>query len=336
MQAPEPKNSQQGGPEGEIDLVELLGFLLRIKSFLIGWLLVGLAAGIAVSLASMKTSYYSRITVTIDPAGLPAITDSKRVSEAYQGALGSPDLAAVAFRKLVELSPEFGQRLQDQGTSVADLVSNQTLADKPGSAPLRINSLVSAQDFVIESSLPAPGLGKDAGRGLLVAINNLATEHNNRAVTLFQESSKNLVRQATKAVEGAEASSSQVQDQHETELTRIRTELARLEYRLTRRAQGAAALSVYMNNVRQPLSVQILSQNREGRIQGQMNEGGLDVDRVLRLVAALEEENRVGAPEAADFKKQLTTLQLNYLRNGLRGSFNRTYQQTAGIHTYAH
>jgi len=316
MQAPDTKPATLPDANGdEIDLVEALGFLLRIKWFLMGGLLLGLGTGLLVAFVTVKATYNTKITVTIDPGGLPAIVDSKRVSEAYLGALGSPDLAAVAFRKLIALSPEFGKRLAERGVSIGDLVSTQALADKPGAMPLRVGSLVSTQDFSIEATFAEQGLGPEAGRNLLVAINDLATEHNSRAVTLFQESSKNMVRQATKAVEEAEASSTQVQDQHETELTRIRSDLARLEYRLTRRAQGAAALSEYLRGGRQPISVQLVSPNREGRMLAQASESDLDVDRVLRLVAALDEEKRITPIESTDFKKQLTALQLNHMRN---------------------
>lgn len=299
----------------EIDLVELLGFLLRIKWWLVGGLAAGLALGLAATLFLGKPRYVSRLSVTVDPASLPAITDSKKVADTFTAALGSPDLATTAFRRLLEAAPELSKNLQAREVGVPELVAAQTSTITADAAPMRVTSLLSSQDFQLEAAFPVKGLGPDAARAILTSVNEMAAEHNQRAVNMHQESSKNLVRLATKAVQEAESSSTQVQTQHESELMRIRTELARVEFRLMRHAVNSKALQLFLQTFSKPGSLQFVSQNREGRLQVDSSESDLDIDRVLRLVAGLEEEKSITAQEAAAHRKTLVDLQLSYLKN---------------------
>ncbi|MCA2960665.1 MAG: hypothetical protein IOD12_10455 [Silvanigrellales bacterium] len=318
MQVPEnaqPRTYAQS-PDGgdEIDLVELLGFLLRIRNFVALGLVLGLLAGAAAVFLFSKPSYSTRLSVTVDPASLPAISDVKKLQEAHQGALGSPELVGVAFKRILEQAPELAQRLQARGISLNGLVTTQTLSERP--ALLKVSSQVSSQDFLLEASLPEAGMGKEAGRVLLDAFNEMAAEHNTRAVSILQESSKNLVRQATKAVQEAESNNGQVQSQHQAEFTRIRSDLARLEYRLTRRAGGSSELLRFIETRRDPpQTVRLVNGRDDGQRTVDTQVPNLDVDRVLRLAGALEEERKLSKEEAEVIRKDLANLQLSYIKN---------------------
>lgn len=313
---PAPSRSQVQSPDAgdEIDLVELLGFLFRIRMSVGGGLVVGLLGGTAAVFVFSKPSFATKLSVSVDAASLPAISDPKKLQETYQGALGSPELVGVAFQRVLEQAPELARRMQERKMSLNDLVTAQTLSERP--ALLKVTPQVSSQDFLLEASLPEPGMGKEAGRILVEAFNLVASEHNSRAVLTLQESSKNLVRQATKAVQEAEANSSEVQSQHQAEFTRIRSELARLEYRLTRRAGGSSELMRFLETRRDPpQTVRLVSGREDGQRNVEPQVANLDVDRVLRLAGALEEEKKLSDAEVEGIRKDLANLQLSYLKN---------------------
>jgi hypothetical protein len=300
--------------DDEIDLVELLGFVMRIRKPLLLGMVAGSVLGAAWVFGFQRPLYESSVSVTIDPTSLPAINDPKRIVEAYQDALGSPDLAAVAFRRIVESSKPFADAMAARGLALGDLVNSQTQGEERAPRPLRVAHQNSSQDFVLETSFPVAGLGDEAARLLVQGLNDAANEHNARAVSLNQEAAKNLVRQATRAVEEAEASAANVQSQHEAELTRIRSDLARLEYRLIRKAGNSSDLLRFIDSPREPQTLRLITGvEQSGPLEKPV--ATLELDRVLRLASALEEEKRLSEKEADDVRADLVKLQLGFHRN---------------------
>ena len=309
----------------EIDLVELFGFVFRIRKYLALGLVLGAAVGGALAFLLPSPTYLSKVSVTLDSASLPAITDSKKVVESFAGALASPDLAIVALKHIWDGAPKLQQNFARRNVQLEELLAMQTLpsvAEKL--VPLKLTSSSSATDFIIEVSLQEPGLKENenasvqASKLLLSAYNEAADEHNKRALIMNQESSKNQVRQATKAVEEAEGASGDVQVQREGELTRIRTELARLEFRLSKKAQSESSrfLLGYFAELKSDSPTQILTPAKDGQFQSiPYNNGQLSVERVVRLLSGLEEEGKLSEKDAEEIKQKVVNLQLSYVKN---------------------
>ena len=311
--------------DDEIDLVEVLGFLYQLRFVILAGALAGLLLGIGYAQFFVKRTFQSKVSVTLDVSALPAITDSKKVVEAYQGALGSPELAAVAFRKILANAPEFAKNLSKRGVSLNDLVSLQTLGDKPADAPLRLMPSTSVQDFVLQANFSEEGLGRKAGEFLLDAVNEAAREYNSRALRIHDESAKNMVQQATLALKAAQSTGEDDGQSREKELNQIQSELAQLEYQLGKAGRAFPAFErfVYAPSSLPRILLPTLPQdNAEGangkssaQVQGSAGVvDGLDVNRGIRMVAALEEEGKLTADQAKDFRLKLVKLQSRYLK----------------------
>ena len=305
-------------PGDEIDLIEFLGFLWRVRVYALVGLSCGLLAGGLIAFGMLPNVYTSRMSVTIEPKSLPAITDPKRVIEGYSSALNSVDLAAGAFESILRASPALAENLKSSGKSLKDLVAQQSIAEKPESTHLRIVQSLSAQDFIIESRFAVNGLGDDGGEILVAAINQVAREYNGRALNLKDETSRNLLDQATKAAAENENANAKKQLDYETEGTRIRTELAKLEYRLLKQSRSAGIETTQFNVLPTPrtiLNFPSMDRSEDGiKRNAPEPDSDLNTDRVLRILGALSEDNKISGAEFVQIQSNVVSLQARFAK----------------------
>lgn len=315
----EPAFTESGTHDDEIDLFALLGFMWSVRVYAVMGLALGALVGSYFAL-SRATGYVTKISVSLDGGSLPAVTDPKLVVDNFTSALNSPELVQAAFDALIKAAPGLPASLEAQKIEVSNLVSRQVLADKPALIPLRIKQSLSNSDFTLEALLPVKGLGAEAAKALVAAFNASASMANSKAISMKTDTTKILVSEATQASSEADSNYGSLRIAHESELAKVRNELAQLEYRLYKYARtsgldvsqfvtrmSSAATHIYnMSN--------FSTKDADGSVRtaDADDDASLSTDRLVRLTAALTEERKIKVSEADEIHAKIAALKARF------------------------
>jgi hypothetical protein len=309
-------NAQYQSMSDEIDLVELLAIAWRLRYATLAGTVIGLAAGLVYSFVRTP-SYETTSPVTISADSLPANTDSKKVLEMYTAALGSPEVATAAFFALATNAPDLAQNLKTQNISIADLVRTQTALEsvgKPNKSLIQITPSASPADFFITTRLPAKGLGERARLALMSAINAAAKTYNQRETQKFNAQAQGALKEAEENIlKSLTKQETKLVNTYATQ-TRIKSELAQLEYKL-QRSSGSEGPSFARLSLNAPVNVVISnSENKVSDPSSRPTIGAADFDRVTRLKAILVSEKRMGEKESNELDTYIARLQMKAQR----------------------
>lgn len=296
----------------EVDLVELVAMAWRLRYATVGGAALGLLGGVAFTSLRSPT-YETTLPITISRDSFPANSDAKRALEMYTSALNAPDGANAAFNSLISSSPELAQNLKAKGISVNDLIRTQTAIEnvgKPNKAPLQITA--NASDFFVTTRLPVRGVGEQAQINLVNAINAAGVNYN-------QQKIQNHDPQLNGEPNGAAQSGvTTVSKQHSVLLsalasqTRIKGELAELEYKLLRTTGSEGAnFARLAQSAPIILSIANSSETKAPDPATQPIIVAADFERVIRLKSILVHEKRMTAVESGEFDNRIARLQID-------------------------